>query len=71
MSWTDFLAATEAITAQYIPLYERIGELDPSEREPSSSSSRTRRHCARSPGPSWRGTAPVSLDAITALAHMR
>ena len=35
MPWAEFLAATQSITEQYIPLYVRIGELDPSEQPAS------------------------------------
>lgn len=69
--WEDFLGATEAITQQYIPLYERIGELDPSEREASDllvAHEAALRAFARA---ELNGETANSLDQINALAHMR
>jgi hypothetical protein len=71
VEWTDFLAATEGITAQYIPLYQRIGELDPSERDASEllvAHEAALRSFARA---ELEGDTTGSLDAINALAHMR
>jgi hypothetical protein len=71
MAWTDFLASTEAITVQYIPLYERIGELDPTERAASEllvAHEAALRSFARA---EQEGETATSLDAINALAHMR
>ncbi len=70
MGWTDFLSATETITAQYIPLYQRIGELDPSEREASEllvAHEAALRSFARA---EVAGDTAGSLDAVYALAHM-
>ena len=47
MPWEDFLGATEAITAQYIPLYRRLGELDPSEQDDLGPARRARGRAAR------------------------
>jgi hypothetical protein len=33
MTWNDLMATVGPITEQYIPLYQRIGELSPAERE--------------------------------------
>jgi hypothetical protein len=69
--WKDFLGATEAITQQYIPSYERIGELDPSEREASDllvAHEAALRAFARA---ELTGETARSLDQINALAHMR
>jgi hypothetical protein len=71
MAWRDFLGATEAITAQYIPLYERIGELDPAERAASEllvAHEAALRSFARA---ELAGDAASSLDAVEALPHMR
>ncbi len=71
MVWTEFLAATESITKQYIPLYVRIGELDPSEQPASDllvAHEAALRAFARA---ELAGDAATSLDAINALAHMR
>ena len=35
VSGREFMAMFEPITSQFIPLYRRIGELDPAERETS------------------------------------
>jgi hypothetical protein len=70
MGWTDFLSATEAITVQYIPLYQRIGELDSSEREASGllvAHEAALRSFARA---ELAGDTASSLDAVYALAHM-
>ena len=33
MTWGDLMATFGPITAQFIPLYRRIGELSPAERD--------------------------------------
>ena len=71
VSWLDFLRATEAITEQYIPLYRRIGELDPSERDASDllvAHEAALRAFARA---ELACETEDSLDEINALAHMR
>jgi hypothetical protein len=70
VSWADFLAATESITAEFIPLYERIGELDPAERLASEllvAHEAALRAFARA---ELDGNPEHSLDAIEALPHM-
>jgi hypothetical protein len=70
VAWADFLDATQTITEQYIPLYERIGELDPSEQESSEllvAHEAALRSFARA---ELAGDTENSLDAIDALAHM-
>ena len=71
LPWEDFLAATEAITEQYIPLYRRIGELDPSEQATSDllvAHEAALRAFARA---ELAGDTATSLEEINALAHMR
>jgi hypothetical protein len=71
VEWSEFLAATQSITEQYIPLYERIGELDPSEQPASVllvAHEAALRAFARA---ELAGDTATSLDAINALAHMR
>jgi hypothetical protein len=71
MPWADFLAATEAITEQFIPLYRRIGELDPSEQDASDllvAHEAALRAFARA---ELEGRTDSSLAAIDALAHER
>jgi hypothetical protein len=71
MPWADFLGATASITEQYIPLYERIGELDPSETAASvllvahEAALRDFAHAELA------GETTTSLDAVNALDHMR
>jgi len=70
LTWEDFLAATGPITAQYIPLYRRIGELDPSEQEASDllvAHEAALRSFAQA---ELAGDTTSSLDDIKALAHM-
>jgi hypothetical protein len=71
LPWLEFLGATEAITAQFIPLYERIGELDPAERAASEllvAHEAALRSFARA---ELEGDTTSSLDAVEALPHMR
>jgi hypothetical protein len=71
MPWEDFLAATEAITEQFIALYRRIGELDPSELDASDllvAHEVALRAFARA---ELEGQTETSLAEIDALAHMR
>jgi len=70
VGWDDFLRATEAITEQYIPLYVRIGELNPSERDASEllvAHEAALRAFARA---ELAGETATSLDQIHALDHM-
>jgi hypothetical protein len=70
VAWIDFLDATQSITEQYIPLYQRIGELDPTEQASSDllvAHEAALRSFARA---ELAGDTDISLDAINALAHM-
>jgi hypothetical protein len=70
VGWDDFLRATEEITEQYIPLYRRIGELDPSEQDASDllvAHEAALRAFARA---ELAGETSTSLDEIHALPHM-
>jgi hypothetical protein len=70
VAWEDFLGATAAITEQFIPLYRRIRELDPSEQECSDllvAHEAALRAFARA---ELAGATTTSLDEIDALAHM-
>jgi hypothetical protein len=71
MAWTDLMASIGPITAQYIPLYQRIGELSPAERETADllvAHEAALRDFARAEIAGERAT---SLEPIKALAHMR
>ncbi len=68
--WEDFLAATATVTEQYLPLYRRIGELDPSEREAADllvAHEIALRAFARA---ELAGDTAGSLDEVNALPHM-
>jgi hypothetical protein len=70
VTWEDFLAATQAITEQYIPLYRRIGELDPAEQAASDllvAHEAALRAFARA---ELAGDSETSLGAVEALDHM-
>lgn len=70
IAWEAFLDATQSVTEQYIPLYQRIGELDPSEKAASEllvAHEAALRSFARA---ELAGETGNSLDAINALAHM-
>ncbi len=70
-TWADLVGSFEAITTQYLALYRRIGELDPSENEASEllvAHEVALREFGRREA---RGESGTSLDAITALPHMQ
>ncbi len=70
LGWEDFLAATASVTEQYFPLYRRIGELDPSEREAADllvAHEIALRAFARA---ELAGDSTGSLDEVNALPHM-
>lgn len=71
MPWNDLLATFEPITSQFCAMYERIGELDPSESETSElllAHEHALRDFARA---EIAGDTATSLDQIKALAHMQ
>ncbi len=71
LTWSDLMATIGPITAQYIPLYQRIGELSPAERETADL---LVAHEAALRDFAWaeiEGAPDRSLDPIAALAHMR
>ena len=71
MSWSELMGTIGPITAQYIPLYQRIGELSPAERETAEllvAHEVALRAFARAEIDGDRAT---SLEPIVALAHMR
>ena len=70
LSWSDLMSTIGPITAQYIPLYQRIGELSGAERETADllvAHEQALRDFART---ELEGDPARSLDPITALAHM-
>jgi hypothetical protein len=71
LSWSDLMDTVGPITAQYIPLYQRIGELSPSERATSDllvAHEEALRDFARA---ELDGEQARSLEPIRALDHMR
>ena len=70
MTWSDLMATIGPITEQYIPLYQRIGELSPAERETADLLVAHEVALRTSPAPKSPAIAP-SLEPIVALAHMR
>jgi hypothetical protein len=71
VTWAAFMGATVEITKQYIPLYERIGELDPSEQAASELLVAHEVALRDFAHKELAGDTTASLHAIDALAHMR
>ena len=70
MSWAEVWQSAEAITTQFMALYERIGEVDPAERDIAAllvSHEAALRDFARK---EMAGQPEGSLSAIEALPHM-
>lgn len=71
ITWAEFMGSFEAITTQYLGLYTRIGELDPSEQAAADllvAHEVALREFGRR---EVTGDAEASLDAVNALPHMR
>ena len=69
--WEEVMRSLEAITGQFIPLYQRIGELSPAERETADllvAHEAALRDFARA---ELAGEGSTSLEQVNALAHMR
>ncbi len=69
-SWEDLMSATVAITGQFIPLYRRIGELNPAELAAADllvAHEQALREFARA---ELAGKTSSSLDPVRALPHM-
>ena len=69
--WEEVMRSLEAITGQFIPLYQRIGELSPSERDTADllvAHEEALRDFARA---ELAGEGSTSLGQVNALAHMR
>ncbi len=70
-TWEELMAAAVTVTGQFIPLYQRIGELDPTERTIADllvDHEVAIRDFARA---ELAGESATSLQAVHALAHMR
>jgi hypothetical protein len=70
VAYADFLDATQSITEQYIPMYQRIGELDPTEQATSDLLVAHEAALRSFALGELAGETETSLDAINALAHM-
>jgi hypothetical protein len=71
MGWSELMGTIGPITAQYIPLYQRIGELSPAERDTADllvAHEAALRDFALA---ELAGAGSTSLEQIHALAHMR
>jgi hypothetical protein len=71
LSWGELMATVGPITAQYIPLYRRIGELCPAERETASLLVAHEEALRDFSTAEIAGNRARSLEPIMALAHMR
>jgi hypothetical protein len=71
MTWDDLVGTIGPITAQYIPLYERIGELSPDEGDTSALLVAHEVALREFASAELAGDVTHSLDGINALAHMR
>jgi hypothetical protein len=71
LSWNELMATIWPITAQYIPLYQRIGELSPAERETADLLVAHEAALSDFAHAEVDGDRAASLDSINALAHMR
>ncbi len=70
-TWEELMSSTVDVTGQYLPLYRRIGELSPPEKDTADllvAHEEALRDFARA---ELAGATETSLDPITALAHMR
>jgi hypothetical protein len=71
LAWDDLMATIWPITAQYIPLYQRIGELSPTERETADLLVAHEAALSDFARAEVHGDRTTSLDSIESLAHMR
>jgi hypothetical protein len=71
MGWEALMVSFEPITSQYIPLYQRVGELSPAEREISDLLVAHERALCAFARAELAGQTATSLEPIQALAHMR
>ena len=71
MGWDELMESFEPITSQYIPLYRRIGELDPAEREISDLLVAHEQALGAFARAELVGQTSTSLEPIEALPHMR
>jgi hypothetical protein len=71
MGWEELMISFEPITSQYIPLYQRIRELEPAEGEISELLVAHERALSAFARAELAGRPSISLEPIQALPHMR
>jgi hypothetical protein len=71
LSWGELMATFGPVTAQFIPLYRRIGELSPAEQATASLLVAHEEALRDFSEAEIAGDRARSLQPITALAHMR
>jgi hypothetical protein len=69
-SWEDLMSATVAITGQFVPLYRRIGELNPSELEVAELLVAHEEALCDFAKAELAGNSSSSLNPVRALPHM-
>jgi hypothetical protein len=70
-AWQDLMSSVVNVTAQYMPLYRRIGELNPAEGETADLLLAHEVALADFARAELAGRTATSLDSVNALAHMR
>jgi hypothetical protein len=70
MTWGDLMGTIGPITEQYIPLYQRIGELSPAERDTADLLVAHEQALREFAAAEIAGDRASSLEPIRALAHM-
>jgi hypothetical protein len=70
MTWSDLMGTIGPITEQYVPLYQRIGELSPAERETADLLVAHEVALRTFAAAEVAGDRAGSLTSIEALAHM-
>jgi hypothetical protein len=70
-TWDEFMSSVMSVTDQFLPLYRRIGELDPAESETADLLVAHEIALHAFARAELAGESATSLDAVHALAHMR
>jgi hypothetical protein len=70
-TWEDFMRSVVHVTDQYLPLYRRLGELDPTERETADLLVAHEVALGDFARAELAGDTATSLNPVNALSHMR
>ncbi len=70
-TWDEFMSSVMSVTDQFLPLYRRIGELDPAESETADLLVAHEIALHAFARAELAGESATSLDPVHALAHMR